>query len=285
MITSILYYILFLPISFLPLRILYIFSHIFYVIIKLFGYRKEVVFSNLANSFPEKTENEIIKNSNEFFKHFSEIITEIIKMISANKLLFNNRIVVKNLELIDNYADQNQTIILVCGHFNNWEWAGQILSISAKQKIVSIYKPLNNKKLDDFLKKIRTKFGAIAVSMEESMRYILKTKTETQVICIIADQNPVVNSNTKWNSFFGREVPVFMGVEKIAKNMNYPVIFCDMQKNEKGKYTIAFENLELNPKNTDEGEITKTYFARLEKQIKENPGQWLWSHKRWKHTR
>jgi len=244
-----------------------------------------VVFSNLANSFPEKTENEIIKNSNDFFKHFSEIITEIIKMISANKLLFNNRIVVKNLELIDNYADQNQTIILVCGHFNNWEWAGQILSISAKQKVVSIYKPLNNKKLDNFLKKIRTKFGAIAVSMEESMRYILKTKTETQVICIIADQNPVVNSNTKWNSFFGREVPVFMGVEKIAKNMNYPVIFCDMQKNEKGKYTITFENLELNPKNTDEGEITKTYFARLEKQIKENPGQWLWSHKRWKHTK
>ena len=83
MITSILYYILFFPISFLPLRILYIFSHIFYVIIKIFGYRKEVVFSNLANSFPEKTENEIIKNSNDFFKHFSEIITEIIKMISA----------------------------------------------------------------------------------------------------------------------------------------------------------------------------------------------------------
>ena len=58
-----------------------------------------------------------------------------------------------------------------------------------------------------------------------------------------------------------------------------------MQKTENGKYTITFENLENNPKNTNEGEITKHYFERLEKQIKANPSQWLWSHKRWKHKK
>ena len=285
MMTKILYYIFILPISLLPLSILYLFSNISHLIIRIIGYRKEVVLSNLKNSFPEKSEKEIITITNDFFKHLFNLIIEIIKMISANKSLFNNRITITNPELIQNYANQKQTIILVCGHFNNWEWAGQKLSISSKQKVVSIYKPLNNNKFDNLLKKTRTKFGSILVSMEESMRYIVKTKTETQIICIIADQNPIVNATTKWHSFFGREVPVFMGAEKIAKKMNYPVVFCDMQKIKHGKYTITFENLETNPKNTNEGEITKHYFERLEKQIKTNPSQWLWSHKRWKHKR
>ncbi len=285
MITKILYYIFILPISFLPLTALYIFANIFYIISKRFSYRKQIILSNLNHSFANKSKEEINQISNDFLKHLLHVIMEIIKMISVGKSLFKNNVTITNPELIHNYEKQKQTIILVCGHFNNWEWAGQKVSISAKQQVVSIYKPLNNKEFDNLLKKARTKFGAIAISMEESMRYILKTKNKTQIICIIADQNPVVNSTTKWHSFLGRDVPVFMGVEKIAKKMNYPVVFCDMKKIKTGKYTITFENLEINPKNTNEGEITKLYFERLEKQIKENPSQWLWSHKRWKHVR
>lgn len=286
MITKILYYILVLPISLLPLPILYLFSDILYLIIyKCIGYRKAVVFTNLKKSFPEKSEKEIIQIKTDFFKHFFDLIVEIIKMISAGKSFLNKRVTITNAELINNYAEKKQTIILVFGHFNNWEWVGQKLSISAKQKVVGIYKPLNNTSFDSLLKKARTKFGAIAVSMEESMRYILNTKTETQIIGIIADQNPVVNPTTKWHPFFGREVPVFMGAEKIAKKMDYPLVFCDMQKIGSGEYTITFEHLVENPKETLEGEITKRYFERLEKQISQIPSQWLWSHKRWKHKR
>ena len=57
------------------------------------------------------------------------------------------------------------------------------------------------------------------------------------------------------------------------------------RKLKKGKYKITFENLEENPRNTAEGEITKRYIQRLEKQIKAEPGKWLWSHRRWKHKR
>ena len=285
MMTKILYYIFILPISKLPLNILYFFANTIHTINKSLSYRKEIVLSNLSQAFTRKSKQEIIKISDDFFKHLLYILFEIIKMISAKKIFFENNIKITNPEIIHDYHKQKQTTILVCGHFNNWEWAGQKIAITANQQVVSIYKPLNNKRFDNLIKKVRTKFGAIAISMEESMRYILNTKKTTKIICIIADQNPVINSTTKWHSFFGREVPVFMGIEKIAKKMNYPVLFCDMQKTENGKYTITFENLENNPKNTNEGEITKHYFERLEKQIKENPSQWLWSHKRWKHKK
>ena len=204
---------------------------------------------------------------------------------TANKSFIDKRITITNQELIDDFAEKKQTVLLVFGHFNNWEWVGQKLSISAKQKVVGIYKPLANKAFDNLLKTARTKFGAIAVSMEESMRYILNTKEECQIIGVISDQNPVVNSSTKWLSFFGKEVPVFMGTEKIAKKMGYPIIFCDMQKISTRKYTITFEVLEKNPKETEELEITKRYFDRLEQQIKNIPSNYLWSHKRWKHKR
>ena len=286
MITKILYYILVLPISLLPYPILQLISRIIYLIIyKIIGYRRDVVIYNLKNVFPNQDKQEINKMVSEFYFHLSNLIIEIIRMITASKSFINKRVVFKNIELLNQYADKKQTILLVFGHFNNWEWVGQKLSISAQQKSVGIYKPLTNKIFDDLLKKARTKFGAIAVSMQESMRYILKTKKETQIIGVIADQNPVINNTTKWITFFDEEVPVFMGAERIAKKMDYPVIFCDMQKIKNGKYTVNFEELEINPTSTNEGEITKCYIRRLEKQIKENPSQWLWSHRRWKHKR
>ena len=218
MITKILYYILVLPISLLPLPILYLFSDILYLIIyKGIGYRKAVVFTNLKKSFPEKSEKEIIQIKTDFFKHFFDLIVEIIKMISAGKSFLNKRVTITNAELINNYAEKNQTIILVFGHFNNWEWVGQKLSISAKQKVVGIYKPLNNTSFDSLLKKARTKFGAIAVSMEESMRYILNTKTETQIIGIIADQNPVVNPSTKWHPFLEEKFLFLWVLKRLQK--------------------------------------------------------------------
>ena len=67
--------------------------------------------------------------------------------------------------------------------------------------------------------------------------------------------------------------------------MNYPVVFCDMQKVKNGRYNITFENLETEPRKTEDGNITKRYIQRLQKQIIDKPSQWLWSHRRWKHKR
>ena len=80
-------------------------------------------------------------------------------------------------------------------------------------------------------------------------------------------------------------VPVIDGPEKIAKKFNYPVLFCDIQKENNGFYNITFETLEENPKESTDGEITKKFFKRLEKQIKEDPNNYLWSHNRWKHKK
>ena len=272
--------------SYLPLFVLKFSSWILYLINHIFiQYRKDIVKSNLSIAFPNKSSKQISKITDLFFKHFFDIIVEVIKMISASKVFINNKVTFHNQELLDSYAEKNQTILLVFGHFNNWEWVGQKLSISVTQDVVGIYKPLTNNNFDRLLKIARTKFGAKAVNMEESMRYIIKNQEKCQIIGFVADQNPVVNTSTYWLSFFGKEVPVFMGIEKIAKKMDYPVIFCDMQKEAFGRYSVKFEVLIEDSKETKEGVITKRYFQRLEEQIKTEPSNYLWSHRRWKHKR
>jgi len=50
-------------------------------------------------------------------------------------------------------------------------------------------------------------------------------------------------------------------------------------------YSITFEVISTEPKKTKKGEITKCYLKLLEKQIKKEPSQWLWSHRRWRHSK
>jgi KDO2-lipid IV(A) lauroyltransferase len=77
----------------------------------------------------------------------------------------------------------------------------------------------------------------------------------------------------------------YPGPAFISKRFNQPVFFQKTEKTERGKYQITFELLFENPAQFSETEIIKTYIQRMEEVIREQPGFYLWSHKRWKHKR
>ena len=105
MITKILYYSLVIPISLLPFSIIYIISDLFYIIIYyLIGYRKTIVFNNLRNAFPQKSNDEIKKISQSFYKHFSDLIIEIIKGFTISSRQLSKRLIIENSEVLDKYA-------------------------------------------------------------------------------------------------------------------------------------------------------------------------------------
>ena len=132
--------------------------------------------------------------------------------------------------------------------------------------------------------KIRSRYNIDVVEMNDLVKYIFGNK-KCKMIALISDQNPIVNEKTKWISFFNHQVPVADGPERIAKKFNYPVLFCDIQKVNNGYYNITFEILEDNPQESKDGDITKKFFKRLEKQINDDPNNYLWSHNRWKHKK
>ena len=268
-------------ISLIPLSLLNLLS---YLINFIFFYRKKIVLNNIKLAFPNKSNLEI-KNIYKGFKlYFINLIWEIIKMSSSNIKFYKKRINIQNINLINDYYKKNQSVIIIGGHYNNWEWAGPILSEIGNHHFVSVYKALSNTFFNKLMIKIRSRYNIDVVEMNDLVKYIFGNE-KCKMIALISDQNPVVDEKTKWLSFFNHQVPVIDGPEKIAKKFNYPVLFCDIKKVKNGYYNITFETIEDYPQESEDGDITKRFFKRLEKQINDNPNNYLWSHNRWKHKK
>ena len=130
MTTKIFYYILIIPISLLPYPILYFISDIIYLILyKFIGYRKNIVLTNLKNSFPNKEQEELLEIMSNFYRHLSDVIVESLKGFTISEKELRRRLVIKNPELSNKFANKGQSIIFVGGHYNNWEIYAQAMAM------------------------------------------------------------------------------------------------------------------------------------------------------------
>ena len=290
--STILYYIT-LPflylISLLPFPLLYELSNFFFfVLYRIVGYRKALVLQNLRNSFPEKTEAEIQLIAKKFFKHLADIFLETFKTLTISKeaMLKHCYLNDEAKALFTSYAEKKQSVILVMGHQGNWEWAGNTFSIEIKgSQLYVIYHPLTNKNMDGLIYKMRTRFSTKLIAMKETFKEMVVHRKEVTTTAFIADQTPSIVAGAHWMTFLNQDTPVFLGTERIAKKMNFPVVYAFVKKIKRGVYEINAEILVANPTETADGEITELHTRRLEKDIREQPETWLWSHRRWKRER
>ncbi len=282
------YYVLFsLPlylISLLPMPILLGLSDIIrFFVFHVFGYRKKVVFENLRNSYPDKSEEWIHKTAFAFYRNLFDVTLETIKIATASKQFFNRHVKVNDLELIQQLNQAKQPFILICGHTGNWEWAGQALHLNCAQVDV-LYHPLSSKWFDWFMYHIRSKFGIFPIAMQSTLREMVKRKNIPAAITFISDQTPSAE-NCHWMQFLNQDTPVFLGAEKMAKKFNYPVVFGSIKRVKRGYYELFFKMLCPDPNQSPTFEITEMHTKSLELEINTYPELWLWSHRRWKHKR
>ena len=105
------------------------------------------------------------------------------------------------------------------------------------------------------------------------------------MIGFMADQTPAWRNIHYWTPFLNQDTPVFTGVERIAKQTGFAVVYLDMEKIKRGYYKATVRLITDNPREEPENNITETYIRAMEKTILRNPAYWLWTHKRWKRTR
>ena len=257
----------------------------FTLLLRIFRYRKKVILNNLSNAYPHKSEKEIKKIANDFYNYFGRLLAESLKLFSINKDVLSKRVSFKNDDLIRKYLNKNRDVIVVMGHYGNWEWGLLATSIHFNNQMVAIYKELSSGFWNNKMKDIRGKFSARMVSMKKSVRYLLKKENKARLIGIVSDQTPSPEEINYCISFLNQKTPVFLGTEKLAKKLNSPVIFATVSAKSHGYYKIEFELITENPKETKEGEITNLHSKKLEEDINKNPAFWLWSHRRWKHRK
>ena len=281
-----LYYLVIMPISLLPFRVLYILSDgLFLLFYYIVGYRKKVVMKNIKNSFPEKTtleQNEICRG---FYKHFCDLIVESLKIFTVSNKEVNKRMVFKNPEFIQRYFENKQSIIMAGGHLNNWELFAVAIDEAIGHQAIGIYQPLTNQFFDKKMRDTRSKYGLRMISTKSVKKVLDEEKDKITAMIFASDQSPSNPNNCYWTKFLNQDTGVLFGVEKYAKEYNYPVVYGRINKEKRGYYSYEFFEVCDNPSKTSYGEITEKFTSMLEKDIIESPAFWLWSHKRWKHAR
>lgn len=272
-------------ISLLPFWLMYRVSDLVFVVLYHgLSYRKEVVVTNLRNSFPEKSEQEIQAIAKRFFRYFCDLILEAIKTLTISPRQAKKHLTFKGHEILEHYYEKKQSVILVLGHFGNWELTGARLAVEPFHQLYIIYRPLKNKYFDQLAYHMRTRLGNRLYSMKETTKGMMDNSNDVTATAFIADQTPSPKK-ALWLDFLQQDTPVFLGTERLARKFNYPVIYMSSKRPKRGHYNIELELLFDNPVDTAENEITLAHTKRLEKDIKEQPEIWLWTHRRWKHKR
>jgi len=272
-------------ISILPFRLLYLFSDGIYILLyHIIGYRKKVVYENLQLVFLDKSENELKRISKKFYHHFCDMMLESIKSLTISETEMKKRFAFTNIEEIKQHENNNQSIVLMCAHYANFEWIF-ILQKHVNSKGYAVYKPLANKYFDALIKRIRAKYNSYLITTKDTIPTLIKAKKDGELTIngFAADQSPKINKTFYWNTFMGIYVPVHTGAEMLAKKLDMAVVFFAVKKVKRGYYETTFKTITNTPKDYKNYEITDIYLNLVEQQIIEAPEYYLWTHKRWKH--
>ena len=286
MLTRIAFYIFLYPLSLLPLYILYgIGTCIRFLIYTVFRYRVQVVRTNLANSFPDKSKEERKKIEKAYYRHLCDLFMEGVKLLTLSRKSLMKRYHCQNPDMVNSYFKQGKSVILLSSHYNNWEWMVLSLSMQFSHHGIGVGKPNSDKIFEKIINRARTRYGTEVV-FADTVRDVFERNEKQQVLCaymMLADQSPANVGKSYITTFLHQNSAMIFGGEYFATKYNYPVLYYVVKKRRRGYYEVELKNIIDTPQQLSHGEIIRTYINYLEQDINENPPFWLWSHKRWKH--
>jgi len=267
----------------LPFPVYYGFSTtIFRIMYNLIGYRKELVINNLRNAFPDKSEKELHKLRKSFYKHLADYLIETVANFRMDLDDFHVRYKLKNIDLLDDYYEKGINVILAPGHYGNWEWFSHLV-LRLRFTCAAIYKQQSSKFFNDLIHRSRGRFGLLLFRYTEAYKY-LSSSVNTNPFCVLflADQRPHKDARAHWVRFMNQHTAGFRALESLHWRMKGVVLYVHIQKKKRGHYEVEFVPLnepgevKMNPP------LIERYFHALEKNIREDPRYYLWSHNRWK---
>lgn len=276
------YYLIVRPLSMLPLFILYRFSDLFYLLlISVFPYRKTVIDENIRRSFPQMSEVEQRAIRKKFYRHFADILIEGIANLSMSKSELNKRFKVINPEVMQELYDKKKSVILVSGHYNNWEWLISAQQFLFPHQAMGIGMPMTSKFWDKKVNERRQRFG-MKVVHSRNFKEEIQSMKEPVAILTLSDQSPGDSRKSFWMEFLNQPTAVLFGTEQMAHSYDMAVVFFAVRKVKRGYYEMELKLITEEPRMLPWGAITEAHTRMLEYEIRHKPENWIWSHKRWK---
>lgn len=269
----------------LPLRILYWLSDFIFVILYfVVGYRKKVVFQNLKNSFPEKSDSELKIIRKKFYHNFCDYLVETLKSFTITSHELRVRVQYLNQDIFHEAKAENKNVILLAGHIFNWEWFNALATVVPQEKSFPVYRKVQSSFWEQKVKEIRNRFGNHALEAKEVIRHIFKNANDgNSVYMFVADQTPHVSEVTYGLNFLHQKTPAFVGYDKLSTRMDLAFVYCEMKKVKRGYYQINSYRIEPDGEKFEEYEVVRKFHKMLETTINKRPDNYLWSHRRWKY--
>ena len=281
------YFFQFLIISFLFLLFkilgLKIASYLSTIIVSLIGplFRsKEVINLNILKAIPHLDQNEIEKITKEMWGNYGKILAEYIFIKDFRNSSLKNNIEIEGQKILDKIKENNEPVIFISGHFNNFELMAMHIEKSGIN-LAAIYRPLNNKFLNFIMEKIRKKYickNQIKKGFSGTKQLLSFFKNGSSIALMI-DQR--VSQGIKSN-FFEREALTTTIPAQFVKKFNCKIVPIYIERIEDINFKLTIQNpIKYSDNQTIEA-ITLDLNSLLEKMILKKPEQWIWSHNRWK---
>jgi KDO2-lipid IV(A) lauroyltransferase len=276
-------YVLLYLISLLPWFILYGLSDILVIIVyHIIKYRRDVVLSNLAIAFPEKTEKERKKIAWDFYRLFTDTMVETIKLISLSKKSLRKKFT-GDANILNEVLDKGKNLQVHAMHNFNWEIVNLNAALQIRYPFLVVYMQIKNKIFEKITSDIRKRYGTVLIPATTFKAQFLHYKNKPHILALVADQNPGTPSNAWWLPFFGKMTPFVKGPERGARFNNTAVAFGNFYPIKRGHYGYDLKLITMNAAKLPEGELTRLFVSYVEECIRKNPANYLWSHRRWKH--
>ncbi|GAB4377633.1 MAG: lysophospholipid acyltransferase family protein [Salibacteraceae bacterium] len=252
-----------------------------YILIRLTRYRWPVIDQNLRNAFPQMSNAELLRLRSAYYSYLSRVLAEIALLPYMSRNTIAQRCTFLNPELLTEARLNGKRVIIMMGHSGNWEMAGLAAKIHTGIQMIPVYRPLSNQSVDAIMKRIRSRFGVLPVEDKHVYHFAVK-QPPPWAIALLADHNPP-KRGAIWTQFLNQPTPFYKGGEILAKRLDAEVIFAHVRRKKNGfGYEVVLRRCTDTP-DTEMFKVTKAFKTFLEEEIKSDPPNWLWSHRRWKH--
>ncbi len=282
----------------LPLKCLYgIGDFVSWFFNKLMQYRKTEVYTNIARAFPDYTYQQVRRTADGFYRHLGEVIAEAIWFAGCKgrpeRVRRQNIYTYTNTDLLLDLREK-RGVICMRSHMGNWEVAGGIYEFNHEWNMAErlpqdclfvAYRPLRNPVSDKIF--CNNRAGVLPgykgmIKDTELLRNVIRNKDRNPVYMVIADQFPYMACHHVGN-FLNQPTEGMLGAFSLAHKLGLAVVTSHESRDGRGKYICTYEILSEDASEDKPEDLMKLYFSRLEDDIRKDPSNWLWSHRRWHH--
>lgn len=263
-------------------------------------YRVDVVMDNLRGSFPEKTEEEIRKICREFYRHFGDVVVEAVWFggcRNAERLRKARIVEIADVKPLNVLFEKAPSVVVMYSHCGNWELLGGIESYNytddpsyfREDNYCVVYKKMTSAVWDEVMRdnrfaplKDRDGFPGY-VETNSLIRYVISNKDKKKFINVNTDQRPYASARGSVPvHFLNRDCTSMAAAAGLAAKCGFAVAYQRMRKDRHGHYTIEYVPICEDASGKDVQQIMQTFYDYLEEDIKAQPANYLWTHKRFK---